>query len=121
MVYVCHIGLDKKLVCSYSIFQAHCVPSWQDPPFLHPSRVPLPPTSAPWLHCGPVETSLSRGLVCATDRGSAAVYFLEIHVSQLIILLRYEEKCCSFYLYMERVIILTNYLMVVSSKIVLLI
>ena len=35
------------------------------------------------LHCGPVETSPSRGLVCATDRGSAAVYFLEIHVSQL--------------------------------------
>jgi hypothetical protein len=25
-----------SLLCSYSIFQAHCVPSWQDPPFLHP-------------------------------------------------------------------------------------
>ena len=25
-----------SLLCSYSLFQAHCVPSWQDPPFLHP-------------------------------------------------------------------------------------
>ena len=25
-----------SLLCSYSIFQAHCVPTWQDPPFLHP-------------------------------------------------------------------------------------
>ena len=24
------------LLCSYSIFQAHCVPMWQDPPLLHP-------------------------------------------------------------------------------------
>ena len=25
-----------SLLCSYSIFQAHCVPTWQDPPLLHP-------------------------------------------------------------------------------------
>ena len=25
-----------SLLCSYSIFQAHSVPTWQDPPFLHP-------------------------------------------------------------------------------------
>ena len=25
-----------SLLCSYSIFQAHCVPTWKDPPFLHP-------------------------------------------------------------------------------------
>jgi hypothetical protein len=24
------------LLCSFSIFQAHCQPAWQDPPFLHP-------------------------------------------------------------------------------------
>ena len=25
-----------SLLCSFSIFQAHCQPSWQSPPFLHP-------------------------------------------------------------------------------------
>jgi hypothetical protein len=25
-----------SLLCSYSIFQAHCVPMWRDPPYLHP-------------------------------------------------------------------------------------
>ena len=25
-----------SLLCSYSIFQAHCVHTWQDPPLLHP-------------------------------------------------------------------------------------
>ena len=31
------INLGKvSLLCSYSIFQAHCVPMWQDPPLLHP-------------------------------------------------------------------------------------
>ena len=31
------INLGKvALLCSYSIFQAHCVPMWQDPPLLHP-------------------------------------------------------------------------------------
>lgn len=25
-----------SLLCSYSVFQAHCVPTWRDPPYLHP-------------------------------------------------------------------------------------
>ena len=25
-----------SLLCSYSVFQAHCVPMWRDPPYLHP-------------------------------------------------------------------------------------
>ena len=25
-----------SLLCSFSVFQAHCQPSWQDPPLLHP-------------------------------------------------------------------------------------
>ena len=25
-----------SLLCSFSIFQAHCQPSWQSPPYLHP-------------------------------------------------------------------------------------
>ena len=25
-----------SLLCSFAIFQAHCEPTWQDPPFLHP-------------------------------------------------------------------------------------
>jgi len=30
-------GLSQiSLLCSFSIFQARCQPTWQDPPFLHP-------------------------------------------------------------------------------------
>ena len=25
-----------SLLCSYAVFQAHCVPTWRDPPYLHP-------------------------------------------------------------------------------------
>ena len=27
---------NNPLLCSYSVFQAHCIPNWRDPPYLHP-------------------------------------------------------------------------------------
>ena len=41
-----------SLLCSFSLFQAHCQPSWQSPPYLHP-QAPLHCTAACWRHLPP--------------------------------------------------------------------
>ena len=47
-----------SLLCSFSIFQAHCQPSWQSPPYLHPQR--------PFTALRPVaDTCPQKGLFCA--------------------------------------------------------
>ena len=41
-----------SLFCSYSVFQAHCVPTWRDPPTYTLRTNPNPIFQ---LHCDPVE------------------------------------------------------------------
>ena len=35
-VQICKQLSKIVLLCSFSIFQAHCQPTWQHPPYLHP-------------------------------------------------------------------------------------
>ena len=59
-----------SLLCSFALFQAHCQPSWQSPPYLHPRLLTA-------LRPGGHSCSIQKGLICARVLShNPTLYFL---------------------------------------------